>query len=665
MGIRGILGAVVRVAAVAAALLITSAPAAGAAVSGATVTPDHGAPGADITIAASGFKASTPVDVLIEGGKIASGTANASGDASVTFQYRNQGIFAVALQGIDPTGKALRKGTAVTFTNQDCIPPAGQTRCATLPRTGKGVLAIAALGGAALAVGALLVWHARTRHGFAVFAAVVVLIGGAVSLMSVRPSLAATSSTISGKVFASNGTTPLADICVQTYDTTNFAKAVTGADGAYTLSGLGSGNYVLGFVDCAASPTHTSEYFDSKSSPSAADKISLDGTTTAADKNASLLGGGGTISGVVTAASDGAPVAGACIFIGTSDDALNCIAQTGDAGSFLTASLASGSYIVAVLPTTNHAIRFNGNKEDAASSTKIDVTDGTNKEANISLLAAAKITGTVRDAAGSAVRQVCPADLTGTGVATLMSSFADTDGTYTLDHLGPGSHKVKFTDCDGNGTPYQTQFYQSKADANTADPVALTAGNTAPNIDACMSSSSATASNCVQSTDSTTTTAPTTTTTTAATTTTVASGGGSTTTTAAPSNAATVSSSTVAPGGALVVTGNGFQPGSSAGIFVFSTPVLIGTATADANGVITKQVAIPATLAAGAHTIQIQGIDPSGATRIVTAAITVAGGHLSVTGAETGSSAVAGALFVLLGSLLVRLGRRRDKYALL
>ena len=121
-------------------------------------------------------------------------------------------------------------------------------------------------------------------------------------------------------------------------------------------------------------------------------------------------------------------------------------------------------------------------------------------------------------------------------------------------------------------------------------------------------------------------------------------------------------------GGEVVVTGSGLVPGSTYSVQLFSTPVVLGTVTADPSGAFTQSFAIPADTAPGAH--QIKLFDAAGVERAslgitilaAPAAVgTAAGGAtgLSATGGSIGMGWVAfGVGSLLLGALLIAVRRR-------
>lgn len=120
-----------------------------------------------------------------------------------------------------------------------------------------------------------------------------------------------------------------------------------------------------------------------------------------------------------------------------------------------------------------------------------------------------------------------------------------------------------------------------------------------------------------------------------------------------------VSSSSVAPGGSLTVSGDGFRPGSSVAIDLFSDPVRLATVTADATGGINTAVTIPTTTSAGQHTIEASGVTPAGEALVLSATITVGGDLVRTGSSSTAPLTAAGAGLVLLGAAALVVTRRR------
>jgi hypothetical protein len=75
--------------------------------------------------------------------------------------------------------------------------------------------------------------------------------------------------------------------------------------------------------------------------------------------------------------------------------------------------------------------------------------------------------------------------------------------------------------------------------------------------------------------------------------------------------------------GGLPMAGSGFAAGSTVTLFMFSTPVTLGTATANAAGGYATDVVIPAATATGSHTIQVIGTTASGQPIALSIGVTV------------------------------------------
>jgi LPXTG-motif cell wall-anchored protein len=131
----------------------------------------------------------------------------------------------------------------------------------------------------------------------------------------------------------------------------------------------------------------------------------------------------------------------------------------------------------------------------------------------------------------------------------------------------------------------------------------------------------------------------------------------------------TVSPLTVAQGGSVDIVSHNWMPGASVEVILNSTPVTLGTLTADANGDVSGSFGIPVGTALGSHTIQLSGVASGGVDRILSAAITVvaqqvttastsATGTLPTTGSD--STRLTGIAMMLLGTgAALMLVRRR------
>jgi surface protein len=104
------------------------------------------------------------------------------------------------------------------------------------------------------------------------------------------------------------------------------------------------------------------------------------------------------------------------------------------------------------------------------------------------------------------------------------------------------------------------------------------------------------------------------------------------------------------------VSSAGFVAGEEVHLIVMSTPQIIDTGTADANGIATLSGVIPVDLAAGTHTIVVYAPESGAGFR---QNITVVAQALPATGLNT-TIALFGALFIMVGTALST--RRRTQY---
>ena len=95
-----------------------------------------------------------------------------------------------------------------------------------------------------------------------------------------------------------------------------------------------------------------------------------------------------------------------------------------------------------------------------------------------------------------------------------------------------------------------------------------------------------------------------------------------------------------------IATGRGFQPGSIAEIWLFSTPVFLGETTVLEDGTFAKTFDVPEDIELGEHVIQAEGISAAGEPKAIAAGVIVAGatavspetGDGSGSGGSSGSS---------------------------
>jgi LPXTG-motif cell wall-anchored protein len=128
-------------------------------------------------------------------------------------------------------------------------------------------------------------------------------------------------------------------------------------------------------------------------------------------------------------------------------------------------------------------------------------------------------------------------------------------------------------------------------------------------------------------------------------------------------NSITIDDSSTAPGQKVTLVAKTFAPGATVTFTLFSAPVVLGTATADASGVATLVATIPAGAAVGTHTVEASGNNAAGAPLVVSLTLTVAAAAaapLPTTGSNSTLPLAQLGLGVLaVGGLLVLVAKRR------
>ncbi|WP_158254180.1 hypothetical protein [Cryobacterium sp. Y50] len=130
----------------------------------------------------------------------------------------------------------------------------------------------------------------------------------------------------------------------------------------------------------------------------------------------------------------------------------------------------------------------------------------------------------------------------------------------------------------------------------------------------------------------------------------------------AKSDRVTTPAVTLVVGASIPVTGEGFAPFEVVDIWMHSTPVLLGTLTADVQGRISGSFAMPAGLATGTHHVVL--VDEAGVSYTSAALVVTTTAVLASTGADISSGWLALALMVLGGLALTVTSRRRTASAL-
>ena len=251
-----------------------------------------------------------------------------------------------------------------------------------------------------------------------------------------------------------------------------ITSAKTNAVGAYALTGLGAGQFKLRF---SGNAEYLTRWSGGKTTLGGAAVVAVGANATLSGQNLTLVKGG-TISGTVTRAVTGAPLAGVTVLASTKS--IYAPSQT--------ITDAAGKYTITGLPNANYTIEYSGAGNvqtwSGASETEAEATAvaivglGSVTGQDIALRPGGTLSGTVRGVIGGMTTPLRYAAVTLVALdgRFVASVYTDADGTYDLTGATPGTYKLRF---DG-GWSYglTTQWWNNKATMATSDSVVVTAG---------------------------------------------------------------------------------------------------------------------------------------------------------------------------------------------
>ncbi len=320
------------------------------------------------------------------------------------------------------------------------------------------------------------------------------------------------------------------DVCVQAYQITSAGgwvysqSAAADADGQYTITGLQSGSYKIGFADCAEFYPYASQYAASTRNDVAqyySDTtewesaslvvLSADGAQTGIDAQ---LEQATSISGsVYTSSDDSAPKQSECVYAERPTSG-GFIGAPGPLGyGFAMQSASDGSYTTKYLaPSTEYVVEFSdcsypktyltqyyndvSTFEAATVLTPTVASPATGINAHLTV--GGKLAGSVADADAHAITtsDVCvsASRIYEAGSPDLHPyddygyATTDTKGNYAIGGLSAGNYSVYFYDC-GFYTSNRNdvaQYYSAKSRSSDATPVSVTLGAEHTGIDAAL-----------------------------------------------------------------------------------------------------------------------------------------------------------------------------------
>lgn len=294
----------------------------------------------------------------------------------------------------------------------------------------------------------------------------------------------AASGSIAGTVTGNSGA-PLKDICVDALnpggDLIDFD--FTAKNGSYAIEGLNNGSYRVEFSDCGDNDV-AGEFYNNRQNFNSATPVAVAGGSATAGINA-VLGSGGSISGEVTDSSAD-PLEDICVDVYDSNGEFVNESYTEADGSYSVGGLSGGNHKVEFLDCGENDVagEYYDNRHNPNSADPVAVAAGSETAGiNASLAPGGSISGKVTDGSAGPLEDICvdaydpSGDESGYG-------YTEPDGSYTVDGLASGSHRLRFSDCGESG--FATEFYDDEPKLASADPITVTAGFETTGIDAAL-----------------------------------------------------------------------------------------------------------------------------------------------------------------------------------
>jgi len=326
---------------------------------------------------------------------------------------------------------------------------------------------------------------------------------------------------ISGTVIDDTTEEPLEGIsvCASDPDAYGYRCSHTGELGQYEIAGLQPGSYLVHFARQSAWDPSTAkyapQYFEDAVLPADATRVDvgLGGSASGID---AAMHEGGAIDGLVTAASDHAPLAGVGVCAIPEEEVeeeIEFCVSTDSSGEYTLRGFATGSYAVAFFPgwqapfeVPNLLRQYYDGSSTRAGAQQVTVTAGsTTHGIDAELQAGGTISGVVTAAADGSRLEGIEACAWKASEEEFPASCASSNahGEYTITHLPPGTYKVRFTafvydgeheyleEEEGEGEPqreeeFSTQYWKTASSLGAAQGITLAPGQSVNGIDAQM-----------------------------------------------------------------------------------------------------------------------------------------------------------------------------------
>jgi hypothetical protein len=268
-------------------------------------------------------------------------------------------------------------------------------------------------------------------------------------------------------------------------------STMTDSGGRYTVAGLATGKYTVGFSS-GPGGNYIAQFYDGKSSIGSADLVAVTAGSSTPGIDAALspvlppvTTVTGSISGTVTNAATGGAVAGIDVTVYSSVGSATTATTTDGAGRYTISGLAPGTCLVG-FAGTGFVTQFYNGKSTLASANPLSIraasiTTGINAAMVSAPRPTAAISGTATDAGTHAALAGIWVTVYTSAGQRISSTTTGPTGGYIIAGLTPATYKVEFA-----GTGFVTQFYDNEQSLASADPVTVSGGSTTSDINAAL-----------------------------------------------------------------------------------------------------------------------------------------------------------------------------------
>jgi|HubBroStandDraft_3_1064219.scaffolds.fasta_scaffold07845_3 hypothetical protein len=290
---------------------------------------------------------------------------------------------------------------------------------------------------------------------------------------------------IEGRVTKASGGAAISEVEVCAYGLDGdegYGCAQTNSNGEYVITGLSHGKYEVYFSaeSCVSGnckqQNYVAQYFNDAALYTEATAVEVTAKATTPNIDAKLVEGA-RVSGTVTAASGGSPLAGVYVCadgIGSLEFNDDCD-TTNSAGEYGLQALATGEYKITFYGSGDYLTQYYNGQSEYGLATPVHVEEGkTIPNIDAKMTEGGRMSGRVTDASThSGIREV---DVCAEGLSTKDEGCAVTNagGEYSIEGLPTDSYDVSFYPY-GEGLNYLSQ---SDNDVSVSD------GNLTPNVNA-------------------------------------------------------------------------------------------------------------------------------------------------------------------------------------